>query len=92
MTTSESTEHQNIDTKSQSNDDSLKKPKLIDTNYMFSSVFSPVYVFAQQNQPPSFDKLANLMTQLIKNHLMSIAFLNEQSMKLMHMDWNQVFR
>lgn len=55
-------------------------------------VFSPVFIFAQQDKPrPSFDKLANLMTKLIKNGLMSVAFLNEQSMKLMHNEWNKVF-
>lgn len=104
MSTSESTEHQNSDTQPNStddgddddDDDASMKPKLIDSNYLFSLVFSPVYVFAQQNKPAtSFDKLANLMTKLIKNGLMSIAFLNEQSMNLMqqwnHSEWNQVF-
>lgn len=54
-------------------------------------ILSPVCVFAQQNKPPAtFDKLAQLITKLIKTGLMSMAFLNEQCMKLMHIEWNQV--
>lgn len=60
-------------------------------NYIFAMVLSPVYVFAQQSKPrASFQKLANFITLLIKNHLMNFAFLNEQSMKLLHIEWNQV--
>lgn len=72
--------------------DQTKKSKSIDTIYLFAMVLSPVCVFAQQNRPSAtFDKLALLITALIKNSLMSVAFLNEQCMKLMHHQWNQVF-
>lgn len=84
-------ELQDASTPFDDSENQLKKPKSIDTNYLFSFVLSPVYVFAQQNKPlTSFERLATLITQLIKNRLMSIAFLNEQSLKLMHIDWNQV--
>lgn len=82
---------QSQDDASNSDDNQLKRAKPIDTNYLFSSVLSPVYLFAQQNRPAaSFDKLAILLTQLIKCGLMNVAFLNEQSMKLLHMKWHQV--
>ncbi|XP_031618748.1 protein disks lost [Contarinia nasturtii] len=71
-------------------EDQLKKSKPLDTNYLFSMILSPLYVFTQQNQPTiSFDKMAQLMIKLIKNGLMSIAYLNEQCTKLMRIDWNQ---
>lgn len=77
---------------SDSVEDQSKKPKPIDTNYLFSMILSPVYVFAQQNKSPTtFDKLAEFIAKLIKNDLMNVAFLNEQGMKLMHLEWNQVF-
>lgn len=88
-------ESEDLDCDTQLNsEDQSKKPKIIDTNYVFSMILSPVYVFAQQYKPQaSFDKLAELMTNLIKNGLMSIEFVNEQSMKLLRgdLEWNQVF-
>lgn len=69
-----------------------RKPKSFDSsNYLFSLILSPVNVFAQQLKPRnSFEKLANIITMLIKNRLMSLAFLNEQCMQLLHMEWHQV--
>lgn len=85
-------ETQDSDTQTNSAEDQLKKAKPIDTNYLFSMILSPVYVFAQQNKSPaSFDKLAQFITKLIKSGLMNVAFLNEQTMKLLHLEWNQVF-
>lgn len=85
-------ETQDYDTQSNLNVDQSKKPKLIDTNYLFSMVLSPVYIFTQQHKSQaSFDKLAQFMTKLIKSGLMSIEFLNEQYMKLLHLIWEEVF-
>lgn len=92
-TTPSTTDSQLQDRSSQSNfiEDQSKKPKLIDTNYMFSMILSPLNVFIQQNKSAaSFERLAQLMTKLIKNRLMTISFVNEQSLKLMHMEWDQV--
>lgn len=72
-------------------EDQLKKSKTLDTNYIFSPILSPLYVFTQQNQPTdSFDKMAQLIIKLIKNGLMSVAYLNEQCTKLMRIEWKQV--
>lgn len=94
-TTAASTNHaelQNRNFESNFNEDQTKKTKLIDTNYMFSLILSPLNIFTQQNKSAaSFDKLAQLMFELIKNRLMSISFVNEQSLKLLHMEWEQVF-
>lgn len=69
----------------------MKKHKIYDTSYLFSIILSPVMVYAQQtNARISFEKLADLITMLIKNSLMTLPFLNEQCMKLLHIEWEQV--
>ncbi|XP_055295120.1 protein disks lost [Sitodiplosis mosellana] len=89
-TTAGHSESQDSDTQANVTEDQSKKTKSFDPMYLFAMVLSPVCIFAQQYRPPvTFDKLALLITKLIKNGLMSVAFLNEQCMKLMHHQWNQ---
>lgn len=69
----------------------MNKTKIMDTNYIFNLILSPVYVFAQQNKSrSSFEKLANLIATLIENQLMTLEYLNEQTVKLFRMEWSQV--
>lgn len=68
-----------------------KKSKPYDTNYLFSYILSAVNVWVQQHKHRiHFEKLADLITALIKNRLMTLAFLNEQCMKLLHLEWEKV--
>lgn len=68
-----------------------KPLKPSDSTYLFSVILSPVNVYAQQAKPRiHYEKLADLIIMLIKNRLMSLAFLNEQCMNLLHMQWDPV--
>lgn len=71
-------------------EEQTKSPKFIDTNYLFSVVLSPVWVFMQHSKHGNkFEKLTHLLIKLIKNDLMNIRFLNEQYMKLLQSKLNQ---
>lgn len=68
-----------------------KDNKKTNVNYLFAQILSPANVFAQQLKPrESFAALANVITALIKNNLMTINFVNDQSVKLLRQEWNQV--
>lgn len=63
----------------------------VDGNYLFSMVLSPAALLAQQYKPKqSFIVLAELLTALIKNDLMTISFINTQCVKLLRQEWEQV--
>lgn len=67
----------------------MNKTKIMDTNYIFNLILSPVHVFAQQDKPKaSFEKLANLIAKLIEHQLMTLEYLNEQTVKLLRIQWN----
>lgn len=88
-------EHQNRNIGANCNDDNSienqsKKSRLIDTNYLFSMILSPLHILMQQNKSSSsgsFECLAQFVAELIKNHLMTISFVNDQCLKLLKMDW-----
>lgn len=62
-----------------------------DGNYLFSMLLTPAAVLAQQHRPrQSFIILADLLTALIKNDLMTISFINKQCVKLLRHEWAQV--
>lgn len=85
------TESQDLFTENESGSGKPTKSRSMQNNYLFGLVLSPVYIFAQQNKArASFEKLAELITQLIKNRLMTVAFVNEQCMSLLRLEWNQV--
>lgn len=63
----------------------------VDGNYLFSMVLSPAALLAQQHKPKqSFIVLAELLTALIKNDLMTISFINKQCVNLLRQEWEQV--
>lgn len=79
-----------------STDSIEKKPKLNDTNYLFAMILSPLHMLMLQHKSTSsssattsgsFDCLAQFVAELIKNHLMTISFLNDQCLKLLKMEW-----
>lgn len=76
-------------TQDDSIDSQSNKPKPIDTNYLFSMLFSPLHIFMQQHKAPSsFECLARFTVELIRHQLMTISFLNEQCLKLLKMEWD----
>lgn len=73
------------------NDSALINECRIDSNYLFSMVLSPAALLAQQHRHKhSFLVLADLLTALIKNDLMTISFINQQCVKLLRQEWDQV--
>lgn len=72
-------------------DSAINNECRVDGNYLFSMVLSPAALLAQQHKPKqSFIVLAELLTALIKNDLMTISFINKQCVKLLRQEWEQV--
>lgn len=73
------------------NDSAVINEHRLDGNYLFSMVLSPAALLAQQHKPAqSFMVLADLLTVLVKNDLMTISFINKQCVKLLRQEWEQV--
>lgn len=65
----------------------FKKPM----NYIFSMLLTPGMVFLQYHRPKqSFEVLGKCITELINNRLVNIHFINEQCVKLLREEWEQV--
>lgn len=60
-------------------------------NYIFSMLLTPGMVFLQQGQPKqSFEVLGKCITELINSGLVTVNFINEQCVKLLREEWEQV--
>lgn len=68
-----------------------QKMEAIDTNYMFGMILAPLNIYCLHNKPRiCFELLGSVISTLIENQLMTIEYVNEQTMRLLHTEWNQV--